>query len=93
MIVILYEHDGQTAVMVPSPEFPGDALCVAEKDVSDGVPFLLVEQDDLPEGNPEIWDVDYSSPDGIGLTIEDWLIKYPQFAPQPEDDTESVQGE
>lgn len=63
--VILFQQDGSVAVMVPTGLL--GTMETAVKDVPVGVPFVIVDDTDLPQGIPqEAWVVDFSTPDGVG---------------------------
>lgn len=54
------------AVIIPSGEIPIEA--VAFKDVPAGVPYLFVDDGDIPSDRTyrDAWEADFSTPDGIG---------------------------
>ncbi len=59
-----------------------DIQIIAEKDVPSGIPFLLVDETDLPTNVPqETWqcEINESNCNGIGLTKEEFEIKYPEY--------------
>lgn len=64
MQVILYPIDNSTAVMTPTGVL--DTMSTAIKDVPLGVPFIIVDESDLPDAPQETWIVDFSEPDGVG---------------------------
>lgn len=75
MKVIYPNGSGGVAVIHPTAEyvgmFPteGEAMdAVARKDVPEGVPYLIVPDDDIPSDRSKRagWTADFSSPDGHG---------------------------
>lgn len=73
--VILYpREDGGLAFVIPADcGLPVEEI--ARKDVPAGVPFLIVNQSDLPEDRTyrDAWVADFSQPDGTGVGAEAWL--------------------
>jgi len=64
--VILFPQDsGCVAIMAPTGAL--DPMATALKDVPAGVPFIIVDASDIPQGVPqEALVVDFSEPDGYG---------------------------
>ncbi len=67
MSKILYQNeDGNLCVVHPT----GELLItdVAKKDVPDGTPYLIVEDNVIPTDRSfrNAWEADFSSPDGYG---------------------------
>ena len=65
---IIYPQDnGNIALVIPTGELPIED--VAQKDVPDGVPYLIVDSADVPEDRTFFgaWEADFSNPDGHGL--------------------------
>lgn len=74
--VIVYEEDGRVCVGRSSGLY--SLKKTAEKIVPDGAPYLLVDESALPDKDTQhAWEVDFSNPDGHGLSDADWLAKYP----------------
>jgi hypothetical protein len=50
---------------------------IARKDVPAGMPYLIVDNDDLPEDRTYIdaWTADFSEPDGYGIGPEAWFAE------------------
>jgi hypothetical protein len=50
---------------------------VARKDTPAGVPFRIVEAEDMPEKDEtrNRWSADFSNPDGYGIGVEAWLAE------------------
>lgn len=57
---------GGVAVVIPTGELPVEI--VARKDVPKGVPYLFVNDEDIPEDRTfrDAWTADFSNPDGYG---------------------------
>ena len=64
--VILFPQQGSSVALM-SPSGVLDPMQTAIKDVPAGVPFIIVDASELPQGIPqEAWTVDFSEPDGYG---------------------------
>lgn len=62
---------------------------VAKKDTPRGVPFLILEESELPLDVPtEAWEVDFSNPDGYGLGPQRWFIQQAEEAIERGEDVE-----
>jgi hypothetical protein len=72
---IIFPHGDGIAVIHPTGELPIDE--VARKDVPAGLPFLIVDDADLPTDRTfrAAWDADFSAPDGTGVGAESWFIE------------------
>lgn len=57
-----------------------DLKIIGEKDVPSGIPFIIISQDELPSEPQETWEVDFSQPDGYGLSKDEFISKYPQYS-------------
>lgn len=44
-------------------------LATKESQVPPGVPYIVLDRDDLPSDDPSTWDVDWTNPDGYGPQI------------------------
>ena len=62
MKVILFTNESGVSVMSPNPECGLTVEQIALKDVPEGIPFLIVDADAIPE-TP-----DFSQPAGFGAT-------------------------
>jgi len=79
MKVAIYNNPNLKVLVSAMPDI--DIQTIAEKDVPSGIPFLLVNQTDLPTNVPqETWqcEINESNCDGIGLTKEEFEAKYPE---------------
>lgn len=64
MKVIIYPIDNSIAVMTPSGVLSVEDT--AKNDVPTGVPYIIVENIELPDAPQETWEVDFSESDGYG---------------------------
>lgn len=66
MKIIFPNGSGGIVVLHPTGEIPVEK--VARKDVPQGVPYLFVEDDDIPSDRTfrNAWEADFSEPDGFG---------------------------
>lgn len=60
------------AVMHPTGEIPFDDVC--KKDVPAGVPYLIIDDSDIPTDREfrAAWEADFTNPDGYGIGQEAW---------------------
>lgn len=65
---IIYPNETTIAVIYPAPEWTGTIEELAQKDVPNGTPYLIIDTVDLPTDrtNRHLWDADFSTPDGYG---------------------------
>jgi len=75
MSKIIYPFADGIAVIHPTGELPLDQ--VALKDVPAGVPFLIVDDTDIPDDRAfrGAWTADFSDPHGYGLGHEAWAAQ------------------
>lgn len=67
---IIYPHFDEISVLIPAD--CGMSIAeIASKDVPDGIPFLLVDESDIPSDREfrAAWTADFSVPDGYGGMI------------------------
>lgn len=77
--VIIYDDGGTLKVFVPS----GEGLesyritSLAERVVPSGIPFLIVDREEVPEDRTfrDAWEADFSEPHGYGLGYENWMAR------------------
>lgn len=73
-------------IIFPTPDggigfhLPGegwDPVEVARKDTPAGVPYRIIEVDDMPEKEEtrNRWSADFSNPDGYGIGPEAWFAE------------------
>jgi len=73
--VILYPTDNGVAMTQPV-DLTIPILELARGTTPAGVPFILVDETELPDGNYfEAWSADFSEPDGYGIGPEAWAIE------------------
>jgi hypothetical protein len=78
MKMIIYpQEDNSIAVVVPVPECTISIGEIARKDVPAGLPYLIIEADDLPKDMDffSAWEADFSNPDGYGIGAEAWFAE------------------
>jgi hypothetical protein len=77
--VIIYKNGvdekALLSVVYPSPDFPIEEA--ARKDVPAGVPYRIIPLASLPTEQEyfNAWDIDMSSPDGIGIGEAAWFAE------------------
>jgi hypothetical protein len=73
LIVWPNQSDGGIVVTVPCLECGLSLEEIARKDVPAGVPYVFVEEEELPPLEMrEAWDCDFTEPDGYGIGAEAW---------------------
>lgn len=71
---IIYLTESGIAIISPTGKLPIEE--VARKDVPAGVPYLFVEDDDIPMNVPlSALTADFSQPDGYGIGPEAWFAE------------------
>ena len=79
MSKILYQDaDGSLSVIHPTGELSTED--VAQKDVPEGRPYLIVEDDVIPSDRSfrNAWEADFSNPDGYGIGADAWFAAHPE---------------
>ena len=74
--VIIHPHEnGNICVVFPLSNLPVEEI--ARKDVPQGLPFLILNKNDLPANGIffEAWEADFSNPDGYGIGAEAWFAE------------------
>ena len=68
MARIIYPNGDTISVIIPSPKWEGTIAELAAKDVPSGVPYLIIDDADIPANRDERqqWTADFSNPDGYG---------------------------
>lgn len=74
---IIYPQDNGSVVHVmPAHDCGIPFEEIARKDVPAGVPYLFVNDADLPDLEFfDAWEADFSSPDGYGIGAEAWFAE------------------
>jgi hypothetical protein len=73
----LYPLGDAVALLTPSEECGLTIEEIARKDVPDGVPFIIVDEKDLPSDHTffDAWQADFSKPDGYGVGHKKWFAE------------------
>lgn len=68
MKIIYEKEEGGIALMVLAPKYNNDLQNAARRFVPKGRPFLLINDEDIPQDDIffEAWEADFSDPHGIG---------------------------
>ena len=76
---ILYPYGDHLAVTTGAPDDEAGYTQVALLVVPENVPYLVVNESDLPTDPTyfEAWTADFSQPDGIGIGKEAYYAAYP----------------
>lgn len=77
-IIIHPNEYGTITITVPAPECGFTTEQIAKKDVPKGVPYLIIDRNELPQDRTfrNAWIADFSNPDGYGMGYEDWEKEY-----------------
>jgi hypothetical protein len=73
---IIYPNpDGSISMLIPAGELPISEI--ARKDVPAGLPYVFVDEADLPTDFEffDAWEADFSNPDGIGVGHDAWFAE------------------
>jgi hypothetical protein len=75
---IIYPDGDGIAVIIPADTLP--LVEVARKDVPAGVPYLFLEDTDIPSDRSQrhLWTADFSSPHGHGIGQQAWFAEQAQ---------------
>jgi len=78
---ILFMYNDSLAMTPVGPAY--EAEQTALNVVPEGVPYKIVSGEDLPEMKYfAAWEVDFSEPDGVGISMSEYAERYlPQAAP------------
>lgn len=75
---ILYPLDnGSVSMIIPASNCGMPIEEIARKDVPAGVPYLIVNDSDLPDDHTyfNAWEADFSNPHGHGIGHEAWFAE------------------
>jgi hypothetical protein len=75
-------QDGGVSVIYPTPEYLDKIEMIADKDTPSGIYYKFIETSKMPSRETrEAWELnlDASNSDGIGLTKEEFEVKYPEY--------------
>lgn len=75
--IIIYPNEGKLAVVFPNPACGLTIEQIAGKDVPQGIPYLIMSVDQLPEDQTlfDAWEADFSEPDGFGDPDAYWAAQ------------------
>lgn len=75
---IIYPNNDTVAIIIPAGVLPIEE--VARKDVPAGVPYLIIEEGDIPTDRTyrNAWEADFSNPHGYGIGAEAWFAEQEQ---------------
>ena len=74
--VILYpQQNGSVALCIPTGHYSVEET--ARKDVPAEVPYLIVDESDIPSDHTffDAWEADFSKPDGYGIGADAWFAE------------------
>jgi hypothetical protein len=80
--IVYTKQDGGVSVIYPAFEYIDKIEMIADKDVPSGFYYKILNISDLPPRKTRnAWEsnLDSSNSDGIGLTKEEFEIKYPEY--------------
>lgn len=65
---IIYQNETGIAIIIPAPDWTGTIDELAQKDVPNGTPFLIIDTADIPTDRSQrhLWQADFSNPHGYG---------------------------
>jgi hypothetical protein len=75
---IIYPNEsGGVSLITPTSECGLAIQEIARKDVPAGVPYKIVNSEDLPQDHAffNAWEADFSNPDGHGIGAEAWFAE------------------
>jgi hypothetical protein len=72
--IIYRQENGVLALVIAAPDCRLSIDEIARKDVPAGVPYLIVDDDAIPDlAYSDAWEADFSNPDGFGIGPEAWF--------------------
>ena len=77
---IAYNNNNVLKILTPAIDI--DIHIIAQKDVPSGILYKLIDEKDLPSRETRnFWtmEINKDNADGIGLTKEEFIKKYPQY--------------
>ena len=80
--VVIYPNEAALAVVFPNTDSGLTVKRIAQKDVPQGVPYLIIELAELPADPTffEAWEADFSEPDGFGDPETYWAEEAARIA-------------
>lgn len=75
--IIYPNQNGGVVLVIPALECGLTIEEIAAKDVPAGVPYLFINETDLPTDFEffDAWEADFSSPDGYGVGHDAWFAE------------------
>ena len=75
--IIYPQQSGLVSILTPSPESNLTIDEMARKDVPTGVPYKIIDAEDIPTDRTfrNAWEADFSSPDGYGIGQAAWFAE------------------
>lgn len=80
--MIIAYNDSEGLKIITSAMINIDIKIIADKDVPSGILYKLIDEKDLPSRDTRnFWtmEINENNADGIGLTKEEFVNKYPQY--------------
>lgn len=73
--IIYTAPDGTLSIIIPVLSSGLSVEQIARKDVPAGVPYLIVDAEEIPADRTyrSAWTADFSQPDGVGIGSEAWF--------------------
>lgn len=73
--------DNGISIIYPTSDFQDKIEMIADKDTPSGLYYKIYNISDLPKEPQETWELNLNAnnSDGIGLTKEEFEVKYPQY--------------
>lgn len=70
-------ENGRIALIQPAPNCGLTIEEIAIKDVPNGLPYLIIDSDDVPENHRffDAWEADFSEPHGTGIGHDAWFAQ------------------
>ena len=81
-MIVAYNDNESLKILIPAIQNI-DIKIIADKDVPSGLYYKLVNESDLPPRETRnFWtmDINKDNADGIGLTKEEFVKKYPEYS-------------
>ena len=79
-MIIVYNDNESLKILIPAIEV--DIKIIADKDVPSGLYYKFINESELPPRETRnFWtmDINKDNADGIGLTKEEFVKKYPEY--------------
>lgn len=82
--IIIHPNEYETVtVLSPCTDCGLTVSEIAQKDVPAGIPYLIIDDTDLPSDRDfrNAWEADFTTPDGTGIGADAWFEAHP---PEPD---------